>query len=86
MGATDLDEFWNPVHECVGHNPADLQPFHGMFPSWDAETSGGAGQTASKRYYSNAELYELLRPTASVLPYVYDNFAWPHCSVRAMYV
>lgn len=92
LGATDFDETWDPFHECVGHNPDDLQPFHDLFPDWDAANATPvSGKTLSrtsdavsglKKYYSNADLYELLRPDKTDLPYLYDNFAWPHCSVR----
>lgn len=90
LGATDFDETWDPYNTCVGHNPDDLQPFHGLFPTWDAANATLSGKTFSsnngepasiKDYYRNSELYELLRPDTTNLPYMYDNFAWPHCSV-----
>lgn len=83
LGADDFEEQWEALHQCVGHNPQDLQPFHSMFPEWDAERAEleGAKPPSIKTYYTNADLYDLLRPDESDLPYMYDNFAWPHCSV-----
>lgn len=94
LAAEDFDEQWDPFHTCVGHNPEDLQPFHNLFPSWDAfnSTLSGAESPAEgaatsskpaglKQYYKNKELYDLLRPDTEHLPYLYDNFQWPHCSV-----
>lgn len=97
LAAQDFDETWDPYHTCVGHNPVDLQPFHNLFPAWDytnstlsdvdspAEGAATADQPAGlKQYYSNAELYDLLRPDTEDLPYMYDNFQWPHCSVSRL--
>ncbi|CBJ26075.1 tyrosinase-like protein 2 [Ectocarpus siliculosus] len=85
LGSEEFNETWDSFHDCVCHNPADLQPFHGMFPDWDdehaEEEEDSAASPSAKRYYTNMELYGLLRPDQSDLPYVYDNFAWPHCSV-----
>lgn len=41
----------------------------------------GAVASSPKTYYTNAELYQLLDPNGNDLPYVYDNFEWPHCDV-----
>lgn len=72
-----------------------MQPFHDLFQS-NLETQpvgtsttamGGGAQfprqtgAAAKTYYRNADLYRLLRPDGTSLPYVYDNFVWPHCEV-----
>ena len=94
LAAEDFDEQWDPFHTCVGHNPEDLQPFHNLFPSWDAFNSTlsdaespaegaatGRKPAGLKQYYKNKELYDLLRPDTEHLPYLYDNFQWPHCSV-----
>lgn len=66
-----------------------------MFPAWDAAKAAMSGvdslsahadknqPAAIKVYYTNGELYDLLRPEETDLPYVYDNFAWPHCSVSS---
>ena len=83
LGADEFDEQWEPFHHCVGHNPADLQPFHSMFADWDAERSAADADRppGMKTYYTNGDLYDLLRPDRADLPYMYDNFAWPHCSV-----
>lgn len=34
-----------------------------------------------KEYYTNTELYQLLKPDGEAMPYAYDNFEWPHCDV-----
>eukprot|EP00752_Nemacystus_decipiens_P016248 g14528.t1 len=83
LGADNFDEQWDPFHNCVGHNPADLQPFHSMFADWDANKSEVDVDRPPwmKTFYTNADLYDLLRPDRADLPYMYDNFAWPHCSV-----
>ncbi|KAJ8606643.1 hypothetical protein CTAYLR_008385 [Chrysophaeum taylorii] len=62
----DFDETWDPYHSCYGHNPTDIQPFKNLFDSNDA-------------FYTNEDLYEYLRPDSDGLPYMYDNFRWPHC-------
>ncbi|CAN0103275.1 unnamed protein product, partial [Pylaiella littoralis] len=83
LASTDFDEQWDPFHTCVGHNPDDLQPFHGLFPDYDTKKSKenvGAPLDA-KVYYTNTELYDLLRPDGEDIPYMYNNFAWTHCSV-----
>lgn len=50
----------------AGHNPTDFQPFKNLFDFSDT-------------FYTNAELYEKLEPNLEILPYMYDNFQWPHC-------
>lgn len=62
------DETWDPYHTCYGHNPTDYQPFKNLFDTND-------------HFYTNNELYELLRPDDVMLPYMYDNFKWPHCEL-----
>jgi len=69
LGPTDnYDETWDPYHTCYGHNPSNFQPFKNIFDSND-------------NYYTNAELYENLRPDKPVLQYMYDSFDWPHCEL-----
>lgn len=36
-----------------------------------------------KSYYTNRDIYEFLRPDRDEMPYLYDNFEWPHCDVSA---
>lgn len=76
-----FDETWRDDHSCYGHNPTDVQPFHNLFigdePPEDATSS-------PKKYYTNQELYELLKPSGLALPYVYDHFKWYHCDVSFM--
>ncbi|CAM9196291.1 unnamed protein product [Pylaiella littoralis] len=38
-----------------------------------------------KTYYTNAELYDLLHPLG-VIPYLYDNFDWPHCDAIGVHI
>jgi len=40
----------------------------------------------AKTYYTNSQLYVMLRPDAMEIPYVYDNFQWTHCDVRFILV
>lgn len=37
-----------------------------------------------KKYYTNENLYDLFSPIRAEMPYVYDNFEWPHCDVSAV--
>lgn len=39
------------------------------------------GVAPPKKYYTNAEIYHFLAPNGEPIPYVYDNFEWPHCDV-----
>ena len=32
-------------------------------------------------FYTNAQLKLLMSPDRAPLPYMYDNFAWPHCEM-----
>lgn len=63
------NETWDPYHTCYGHNPDDLQPFKNLFDN-------------NNEYYTNSELYTLLHPKNIHLPYMYDNFEWPHCEMQ----
>lgn len=66
--AANYDETWDPYHTCYGHNPSHFQPFKNIFDNDD-------------KYYTNEELYANLRPDKPQLPYMYDNFEWPHCEI-----
>lgn len=74
-------ETWVDDHTCYGHNPADVQPFHSLFLGEEALHSDSAQPRAPKSYYTNQELYGLFEPDGMAVPYVYDNFQWPHCDV-----
>ena len=65
-----FNETWDPYHTCYGHNPDDFQPFRDLFttPSKDA-------------FYTNQELKDLMDPSRESMPYMYDQFSWPHCSM-----
>lgn len=82
-----FNETWISDSTCVGHNADDIQPFHDLFleehegETPDVGSAGGGSVGPLKGYYTNAELYDLLHPGEMELPYVYDNFAWPHCDV-----
>ncbi|KAJ8605154.1 hypothetical protein CTAYLR_000502 [Chrysophaeum taylorii] len=65
---SDYDETWEPYHTCYNHNPTDFQPFKSLFDN-------------DNTFYTNAQLYNLLSPSDAVLPYTYDHFKWPHCSL-----
>jgi len=68
MAPVVYNETWDPYHTCYGHNPDDLQPFRNLFDD-------------NNEYYSNSDLYSLLHPQNEDLPYIYDNFEWPHCEL-----
>ena len=73
-----FDETWLDDHPCYGHNPSDVQPFFNLFDKLE-ETDQGV--QVPKKYQTNIELYDLLRPDGIAIPYTYDNFEWPHCDV-----
>lgn len=79
-----FNETWISDATCVGHNEDDVQPFHDLFLEEqvsDREGEASSEVPAMKKYYTNGELYGLLHPAKMNLPYVYDNFEWPHCDV-----
>mmetsp|Transcript_19158 Transcript_19158/g.24856 ORF Transcript_19158/g.24856 Transcript_19158/m.24856 type:complete len:656 (-) Transcript_19158:256-2223(-) len=65
---SNFNETWDPYHPCYCHNPTDYQPFQNLF---DNDTW----------FYTNMELYEKLSPSSPDMPYIYDNFYWPHCDL-----
>lgn len=78
LGSTEnYDETWDPYHTCYGHNPTNFQPFKNLFDQ-DTET---LAISEHERFYTNEELYEYLRPDSLTMPYMYDNFDWPHCEL-----
>eukprot|EP00903_Cladosiphon_okamuranus_P007185 g6977.t1 len=84
-----FNETWVSDSTCVGHNEHDVQPFHDLF--LEERVSGREGEessevTAAKKFYTNGELYALLHPSKMDLPYVYDNFEWPHCDEQGVYI
>jgi hypothetical protein len=63
---TDVEGYDMPTCSkgtCPGHKAEDLLPFEGL--AW----AGGV----RKMTYSNAEMYELISPTNTDMPYVYDS-------------
>jgi hypothetical protein len=63
---------WADGNTCYGHNPNDYQPF-----------TGDLFNLANKRndYLTNRELYNLFDPGRDAVPYIYDNYEWPHCNM-----
>lgn len=61
---------------CEGHNPYDLT-------EWVTHYENKADGEWVSSYLSNGEIFHLSDPTKSSyhLPYVYDNFEWPHCDL-----
>jgi len=61
------------------------------WPSTDLSASGDDCEGHSKdyviemhvleegKYYTNQEFYDAMNPHYDTLPYIYDNFEWPHC-------
>lgn len=39
---------------------------------------------AVKEYYTNQQLYTMLKPDQMDSPYIYDNFEWSHCEVSVV--
>lgn len=75
LGSSEnFDETWYSLHSCYGHDPDNLQPFRSVFSGGDDDDF----------FYTNSELYDRLRPDAPTIPYMYDNFAWPHCEFIGM--
>jgi hypothetical protein len=58
----------NNEEDCYGHRSYDAMPFSTLF-----------GEETGPHYYSNSELFNNFRPENPSLPYVYDDFNWPHC-------
>ncbi|CAB1110722.1 unnamed protein product [Ectocarpus sp. CCAP 1310/34] len=87
-----FNETWISDSTCVGHNADDVQPFHDLFlEEHEGEpdvvgSAGGESVGPLKGYYTNAELYDLLHPAGMQLPYMYDNFAWPHCDAQGVFI
>lgn len=85
-----FDEEWISDHTCYGHNPEDVQPFHDLFLEDDAEPSPDKQSHSEvgkkKTYYTNHELYTMLRPDEMNNPYIYDNFEWTHCDEQGVFI
>ena len=64
-----MDDMSWSTSTCWGHNEDDVTVWHAGF-------EGGSTETR----YTNADLMVLFDPTNSSIPYVYDNFEWPHCA------
>jgi hypothetical protein len=58
---------------CPGHLSTSTTPFKNIFDSDNA-------------LYTNSRLYELLHPSRDKLPYVYDTFEWPHCTLLGEHI
>lgn len=57
---------------CRGHHPADVVPF-------PVQVEGEDGVFAEATL-TNVELFRAMDPASHRLPYVYADFAWPHCA------
>eukprot|EP00752_Nemacystus_decipiens_P013022 g11520.t1 len=84
-----FNEVWVPDHSCYGHNPDDIQPFHNLFLQDtflpDDKTLNEEVE-AAKEYYTNHQLYTMLRPDQMDSPYIYDNFEWSHCAAQGVFI
>jgi len=69
---SNFDDAWQPFHTCYGHNPDDVTPF---------DRSLFHDDVGASHYYTNAQLYDLFDPASATIPYIYDNFFWPHCDL-----
>ncbi|CAM9923080.1 unnamed protein product [Discosporangium mesarthrocarpum] len=63
--------------DCWGHAESDLLPMGGV-------QGGGAWGDTDFEGYTNGELYKLMDPLQSFLPYVYEDFEWPHCQEEGL--
>lgn len=87
----DFDEKIVSVYSdsCIGHRGSDVFPFglldnlssvtirSGIHYPWDSGSGNHSG-------LSNREVLEALDPRIDSLPYVYDNFEWPHCEAEGL--
>ena len=55
--------------DCKGHHPWDVAP-------WAVAVDGDPA------FVTNGELHAMGDPRAYALPYVYDDFTWPHCDAE----
>lgn len=70
---------------CIGHRGSDVFPF-GLLNNLSGTTIRSrihypreSGNLSERSGLSNREVLEALDPRIDTLPYVYDNFDWPHC-------
>ncbi len=65
-----FNETWddNLYASCVGQRSTDATPFKDIFDN-------------EGKVYTNKALYDLLDPMRDNLPFIYDNFRFPHCEV-----
>ena len=64
-----------------------LNPAHTLhYASHTHDTPPGRTPSSQENAgpYSNRELWELYSPAKPYLPYIYDNFEWPHCEAAGM--
>lgn len=90
----DVDDKTVSVYSdsCIGHRGSDVFPFgllnnlssitirSGIHYPWDS----GNGNRSERSGLSNREVLEALDPRINTLPYVYDNFEWPHCEEEGL--
>jgi len=57
---------------CEGHHAYDVLPF-------DVLVQTSSNQSFTYQRLSNEEILKAANPYSGGLPYIYDNFEWPHC-------
>ena len=73
------DEDW-PEHgaasvtNCTGHQKTSTVPFKFSLKNGDDK-----GNAFDETLLTNEEVYDLLDPSTSDMPYIYQDFAWKHC-------
>ena len=73
------DEDW-PTHgaasvtNCTGHQKTSTVPFKFSLKNGDDK-----GNAFDETLLTNEEVYDLLDPSTSDMPYIYQDFAWKHC-------
>jgi hypothetical protein len=60
---------------CKGHHAGDLT-------FWYSVSLDASDGVYRRKHLTNEELRERMRPDQYTLPYIYNNFDWPHCSAQ----
>lgn len=63
--------------QCTGHRGSDVFPYGMLADIMTPEFPLGKVSAANK--LTNRELLGALDPAKPSVPYIYDNFQWPHC-------
>lgn len=67
-------------NQCNGHRGSDVFPY-GILEGMMEPHFTFFDQTGPNTM-SNRDLVHLFHPSVNALPFIYDNFEWPHCSAQ----